>query len=139
MPLQSKRQLATLDALTTTPPPAPLPPSHALSRIVKAQGNNLYLVELPEPSSSPPLLVELASIFRGKAWLRRGGYVLVHVGACERENRIEGVIVNVVRDERAWRKMAYWPKEFSKREQVEDSDEEDSVVGKMPPNSDDEE
>lgn len=44
-----------------------------------------------------------------------------------------------MREEREWRKMKYWPAEFKKREAYGDSDEseEESRVGKMP--SDDEE
>jgi probable RNA-binding protein EIF1AD len=76
----------------------------------------------------------------------------------DRENKLDGEIVNVVRDEKAWRKMPYWyvtgcrevdvymmltlyyrPKEFAKKSTyVEDSDEEESTVGKMPPADSDE-
>jgi len=53
-----------------------------------------------------------------------------------RENKIQGEILNVVRDEREWRKEPYWPKEFPKVSSYPvDSDEEDSVVGKMPPSN----
>lgn len=66
-----------------------------------------------------------------------------------RENKLGGEIVNVVRDEKQWRKQAYWsvtcskegtqlthlrPSEFVKKPiYMEDSDEEESTVGKMPP------
>ena len=60
-----------------------------------------------------------------------------------RENKLAGEIVNVVREERAWRKMAYWPVEWEKREgfggEGEDESEEESNMGKMPPGSDEEE
>jgi len=67
--------------------------------------------------------------------MRNGGYVLIDTKeANARENKIEGEIQNVVRDEREWRKESYWPKEFPKISSYPaDSDEEDSVVGKMPP------
>jgi len=83
-------------------------------------------------------LAELSSIFRGTTWLRRGGYVVINTAAFEgRENKLNGEIVNVVRNEAAWRKMEYWPAEFKKSQFEEDKSEDDSVVGKMPPNSDD--
>jgi probable RNA-binding protein EIF1AD len=57
----------------------------------------------------------------------------------ERDNKLGGMIVGVVVDEKAWRKMSYWPKEFGLRtdeDEDEDDEEEDSNVGKMPPDSD---
>lgn len=79
----------------------------------------------------------------------------------DRENKLRGEIVNVVRDEKRWRKEKYWyvmlssfllvinqlweqllmwfrPKEFVKRPAAaslgddEDEDEEESRVGKIP-------
>lgn len=56
----------------------------------------------------------------------------------DRENKLRGEIVNVVRDEKRWRKEKYWPKEFVKQPAAaslgddEDEDEEESRVGKMP-------
>lgn len=55
--------------------------------------------------------------------------------ATDRENKLYGEIVNVVREEREWRKMAYWPVVFGKREGYGGSDseeEEESRMGKMP-------
>ena len=71
----------------------------------------------------------------------------------DRENKLSGEIVNVVRDEKQWRKQAYWsversfrcrpltdnprPAEFIKRSMYpEDSEDEESTVGKMPPAED---
>lgn len=84
------------------------------------------------------LLVELEARFRSTIWLKRGGYVLVDTETlADRENKIDGEIVNVVRDERAWRKAPFWPKDFVKKSTVvNDSDEEESTVGKMPPSED---
>ncbi|KAL0634385.1 hypothetical protein Q9L58_006706 [Maublancomyces gigas] len=136
----SRRALSAIDTLTSTPPPAPLPPSQTITRIVGSAGNNLYRVRTPPGDE---ILVELPPLFRGKVWLRRGGYVLVDVNAFgQRENKIGGEIVNVVRDERRWRRELYWPEEFGKVVEMEDSDDEsgeESTVGKMPPRSDDEE
>ncbi|KAF8250213.1 hypothetical protein K440DRAFT_619694 [Wilcoxina mikolae CBS 423.85] len=101
-----KRILSTLDSLTSLPPEAPIPSSQTIGRISQAQGKNLFTCVLP---SGDTILAELAPIFRGKAWLRRGGYVLIDTAAFEvRENKIGGQIVNVVRNEKDWRKMDYW-------------------------------
>lgn len=103
------------------------------------------------------MLVELEARFRNVIWIKRGGYVLIDTkGANVRQNKIDGEIVNVVRDERLWRKQKYWyvvplsavlrvlivcdrPKEFPKAPVYDDDDEEESTVGKMPPSSSDEE
>lgn len=102
----SRRALSAIDTLTTTPPTAPLPSTQIITRIITSAGNNLYRVLLP---SEKEILVELPTLFRGKVWLKRGGYVLVDTKAFEeRENKLGGEIVNVVRDERGWRKEPYW-------------------------------
>ncbi|KAI5795545.1 putative S1-like domain-containing protein [Geopyxis carbonaria] len=128
----SKRALTNLETLTTTPPPA-LEATQHIARISSLQGKSLFLVAL---ANEKTLLVELAPMFRGKTWLRRGGFVLVDTAALggREGNRLGGEIVNVVRDERQWRKMGYWPEEF--REVVvegESEGEEESRVGRMPP------
>ena len=121
----------------TLTPPDHLTTSQSLARVLTAKGQNLYEVELP---SSQVLLVELEAKFRSTIWLKRGGYVLVDHGTlADRANKIDGEIVNVVRDEKTWRKAAYWPKEFTKKPVATDSDEEESTVGKMPPSDDPEE
>jgi len=84
------------------------------------------------------LLVELEARFRSTIWLKRGGFVLVDTKTlADRDNKINGEIVNIVRDEKAWRKASFWPKEFVKKVTVtSDSDEEKSTAGKMPPSED---
>lgn len=123
----------------TTNPPAILPPNHRICRVRSAAGNNLYHLSLPDGT---PLLAELAQRFRSTIWIKRGGYVVVdtEVGQ-ERDNKIGGEIVNVVRDERGWGKMGWWPVEFGtgRRGYGDDSEEEESVVGKMPPSDEEEE
>jgi probable RNA-binding protein EIF1AD len=133
--------LATFDE--TLNPPATLPNHHTICRVVKAAGNNLFNVA---DAAGKTLLVELPAQFRSRFWIKRGGYVLVNMQAfAERENKLDGEIVNLVGEERIWRKMNYWPKEFEKRGVYEESDEEDededvqSNVGKMPPGRHDEE
>ena len=62
--------------------------------------------------------------------------------AAERENKLDGEIVNVVRNEKEWRKEKYWPKEFVQRisyADEDDSDEEESNVGRMPPSDSEDE
>ena len=59
----------------------------------------------------------------------------------ERDNKIQGEILNVVGDEKLWRKRSYWPKEFIKRPIVTSSDSDDeerSNVGQMPPSDEEE-
>ncbi|ERF72352.1 hypothetical protein EPUS_06108 [Endocarpon pusillum Z07020] len=118
---------------TLTPPPT-LPPTQQIARLIKAEGNNLYSVET---ASGAKLLVELQSRFRSSIWLKRGGFVLIDTDRKvfgERENKIDGEIVNVVREEKRWRKKGYWPEEFGGRrsEGGRSEDEGESRVGKMP-------
>ncbi|KAH6614145.1 hypothetical protein C7974DRAFT_321246 [Boeremia exigua] len=130
-----KRQvLATIEDTVT--PPDVLPAAHLLARIVKAEGKNLYSAELP---GGKTVLAELEPRFRSTVWIKRGSYVVVDTSAmAERDNKLDGVIVNIVRDEKAWRKSPYWPGEFVKKPAYEDSDDEASTVGKMPPTDSDE-
>lgn len=155
MPRPKRTVLATIDSTVT--PPDVLPPNHFLARITKAEGKNLYAAELAD---GKPVLAELEPRFRSTVWIKRGSYVVIDASAlADRENKLDGEIVNVVRDEKAWRKMGYWyeygyhrllwvhdadmvlyrPKEFAKKSTyVVDSDEEESTVGKMPPMESDE-
>ena len=58
----------------------------------------------------------------------------------ERDNKLDGEIVTVVREEREWRKQKYWPVEFAKKIFYDsDEDEEESNMGKMPPSDSEEE
>jgi len=42
-------------------------------------------------------------------WIKRRGYVLIDTKEADaRQNKLDGEIINVVRDERVWRKEAYW-------------------------------
>lgn len=53
----------------------------------------------------------------------------------ERENKIDGEIVNVVREEKRWRKRGYWPEEFEKKGAKggeSEGEDEESRVGRMP-------
>ena len=121
----------------TLNPPIALRDGQNIARIKGAIGKNLYNVELP---SSQILLVELEAKFRSTIWLRRGGYVLVDTNTlANRENKIDGEIVNVVRDEKRWSKAAYWPREFVKKTAHGESDEERSRVGEMPPSDSEDE
>ena len=100
-----KRQLLAT-AEETSNPPAILEPGQVIAQVVKGEGKNLYTVKLPDAKS---LLVELPSRFRSTIWMKRGGFVLVDTTAFEnRENKLAGQILNIVRDEKYWRKQAYW-------------------------------
>ena len=90
----------------TSNPPANLEPTQAIARVSKGEGKNLYSVELPSGTS---LLVELPARFRSAIWIKRGGFVLVDTTTFDdRKNKLDGEIVNVVREEKQWRKQAYW-------------------------------
>ncbi|KAF2467668.1 nucleic acid-binding protein [Lindgomyces ingoldianus] len=136
MPRPKRNLLATVED-TLTPLDA-LSEGQAIARVTKAAGNNLYSADLP---SGKPVLVELEAKFRSTIWIKRGSYVVIDMkGLADRDNKLDGEIVNVVRDEKQWRKMSYWPKEFAKKSAYPgDSDEEESTVGKMPPVESDEE
>lgn len=122
-------------AAETSNPPAELTSTQSIARVVKTAGNSLYTCTLP---GGKQILAELPSRFRNAIWIKNGGFVLVDTKDAEaRDNKLGGEIQNVVRDDREWRKQAYWPKEFPKVSSYPvDSDEEDSVVGKMPPADD---
>ena len=94
-------------AQETLSPPDSLVDSQAIARVQKAEGKNLYSVKAP--SSPKSLLVELHSRFRSQIWIKRGSYVLVDKSAFDdRENKLDGEIINIVRDEKEWRKQPYW-------------------------------
>ncbi|KAI1630904.1 hypothetical protein F4809DRAFT_226471 [Biscogniauxia mediterranea] len=114
----------------STTPPDQLTDTQSLARVIKAEGNSLYSCALPDQRI---VLAELATRFRNTIWIKRGGYVLVDlVSPKEQNNKVEGEIVNVVREEKEWRKQSYWPKEFAKFTYDSEEDEE-STVGRMPP------
>ncbi|KAI0423165.1 hypothetical protein F5X98DRAFT_5498 [Xylaria grammica] len=131
----------------STTPPSELTLSQSLARVIKAEGNSLYSCSLPNQQT---VLVELAARFRNTIWIKRSGYVLVDLTPPdEKRGKVEGEIVNVVREEKEWRKQNYWyirpnvtihagltqnsrPKEFAKTTYEDDEDGE-STIGKMPP------
>ncbi|KAL6862909.1 hypothetical protein ACO1O0_003152 [Amphichorda felina] len=126
--------LATAEEALT--PPDEIQPNQCVVRVVKPEGNNLYTCELP---SKKTLILELAQRFRNTIWVRRGGFVLADRYPEESEEaRAAGEIVNIVRDEKQWRKQPYWPKEFSRNAYESDSEDE-SNVGKMPPSDSEDE
>jgi probable RNA-binding protein EIF1AD len=139
MPSRPKRTVLA-DANAASSPPPTLEPNQLLAKVVKGEGNSLFAVTTP---SGQKLLVELPSSFRNTFWIKRGGFLLVDTAEfAGRDNKLGGLIVTVVMDEKRWRKMPYWPKEFAKRDLYEDSDDEDeeeSNMGKMPPSDDEEE
>jgi len=116
----------------TSTPPLTLTATQSIARVIKAEGNSLYSCSLPDQKK---ILVELPSRFRNTIWIKRGGYVLIDTREAEvRQNKLDGEIINVVRDEHRWRKESYWPKEFLRSSAYpEDSGDEESTVGKMPP------
>lgn len=128
-----KRQVHATAEETETPPTTLLV-NQLIARVKQAAGNNLYHLELP---SGEAVLAELPARFRSTIWIKRGSFVLIDTAAlADRENKLNGEIVNVVRNEKVWRKMPYWPSEFTKKSlYAEDSDDE----GPQMPPSDSEE
>ncbi|KAI1142463.1 nucleic acid-binding protein [Hypoxylon sp. FL0543] len=130
-----KRDIRAAAEESTTPPDQ-LTDTQSLAKVIKAEGNSLYTCSLPNQRT---VLVELAPRFRSTIWIKRGGYVLVELTPPkELKGKVEGEIVNVVRDEKEWRKQSYWPKEFP-RSIFEDDEDEESTVGRMPPSDSEDE
>jgi len=104
MPPPKRNLHATVE--NTLIPPDSLDEGQSIARIDRATGNSVYNVELP---GGKQVLAELGEKFRSKIFVKRGTYVVVDTNAfAERENKLAGEIVNVVRDEKQWRKMSYW-------------------------------
>jgi probable RNA-binding protein EIF1AD len=119
------------DASIASTPPATLPATHRIARVVRARGNNIFAVALP--GSTKEALAELAGNLRSTFWIRKGAFVVVDGAAlAARENKLVGEIVTVIMEVKRWRKMGYWPDEFREAE------EEGSEV-EMPPSEDEDE
>lgn len=90
-------------------PPDELTADQVVARVTKAEGNSLYTCTLPNTKT---VLVELAERFRNTIWIKRGGFVLIDRTPSEERtkanSKVDGEIINVVRDEKEWRKMPYW-------------------------------
>ena len=103
---RSKRALHAA-AQESENPPESLLDGQKIMRVLKPAGSNLYSVE--EPSKSGSLLVEMPSRLRSMMWVKRGSFVLVDSEAlASRQNKLAGEIVNVIRNEKEWRKQTYW-------------------------------
>ena len=129
-----KRDIQAVAEETVTPPDA-LSSCQAIARVKQGAGNNLYQLELP---TGKTLLAELPARFRSTIWIKRGSFVCVDTSTlADRDNKLGGEIMNVVRDERMWRKMSYWPAEFAAKKSSYDEGAEDE--GPQMPPSDSEE
>ena len=101
----SRRKLLAIEQETLTPPDH-LAHGHRIARVLRPTGNNVYSVEL---NNNATVLVELPPRFRSTFWIKRGSYVVIDTTALQnRENKLAGEIVNVIRDEKAWLKAEYW-------------------------------
>jgi probable RNA-binding protein EIF1AD len=131
----NRHKMRDAASIASTPPDT-LSPGQLIACVLKAEGKDLYTVETPESSQ---MLVELQDRFRRVIFVRNRGYVLIDTTteASARENKIDGEIVSVIMNEQEWRKQPYWPTVFKERAVEEDSDEEDNVVGQMPPSDED--
>ncbi|KAK7734222.1 hypothetical protein SLS53_007870 [Cytospora paraplurivora] len=121
----------------STSPPDELTEYQTVARVGKPEGNNLYSCELPNRKT---VTVELAQRFRNTIWIKRRGFVVVDLTPDEERSKanskVQGEIINVIRDEKEWRKMPYWPKEFPKNTY---DDEDDNSRDLPPTDSEDEE
>lgn len=130
-----KRNIHAVASETQTPPPT-LEPNHAIARVKQAAGNNLYHLTLP---GGEACLAELPARFRNTIWIKRGSYVVVDTAAlANRDNKLTGEIVNIVREEKVWRKMPYWPQEFGARGSAAAYGDESEDEGPQMPPSDSE-
>jgi len=136
MPRPKRDILAAAQAAVE--PPETLPEYHFIARIIKAQGGSLFRVALPDGKE---LLVELAIKLRNTFWLKRNNFVVVDGDAlADRDNKLGGEICTVILEDKEWRKMSWWPKEFVKSNAYQaESDDEESNVGKLPPSYSDDE
>jgi probable RNA-binding protein EIF1AD len=103
-----KRAAVFAAAQESTTPPDELTDTQFVARVIKAEGNSLYTCELP---NGKPAVFELEPKFRNTIFIRRGGYVLVDLESAEerlKTSKTMGEIINIVRDEKAWRKLPYW-------------------------------
>lgn len=135
MPRPKRLDQATIQDSFT--PPSSLDAGQHIARVDRAAGNNLYNVELPPDQAQEAILVEMPAKFRSTMWLKRGGFVLVELKEGregERDNKIAGEIINVVGDEKAWRKMPWWPSAFPKKRDTEEDDDD-----MMPPSEESDE
>lgn len=101
MPKPKRHLHATVQE--TASPPDTLTPTQSIARIEKAEGNSLYTCRLANDTS---ILVSLPARFRNVIWLKRGGFVLVDLEVAE--GKVAGEIVNVVREEKEWKRMTWW-------------------------------
>ncbi|KAI1092704.1 nucleic acid-binding protein [Rostrohypoxylon terebratum] len=132
-PRPKRNMRAAADEALT--PPDQLTETQFLAKVIKAEGNSLYACTLPNQQT---VIVELATRFRNTVWIRRGGFVLVDMNASkDEEGRAEGEIINIVGDEKLWRRQSYWPKEFPRT--INGGSREDSIAGKMPPSDSEDE
>ena len=129
-----KRDIQVVAEETVTPPES-LSSSQTIARVKQASGNNLYQLELP---SSKVVLGELPARFRSTIWIKRGSFVLVDTAALAgRDNKLGGEIINVIRDEKSWRKRSYWPTEFPAK--ISYADDSDENGPEMPPSDSEDE
>lgn len=135
MPKPKRNILAVVEA--TISPPDSLESHEQIARVKQGAGNHLYHLTL---ANGREVLAELPSRFRSTIWLRRGSYVLLDQSALsDRDNKLGGMITNLVGDYKAWRKMPYWPAEFQQKSLIGDGDSsDDDGYPRMPEDSEDE-
>jgi probable RNA-binding protein EIF1AD len=99
-----QRVYAVFDEAST--PPNALTSTQTIARVIKPGGNGCYVCALPDKQT---ILAELPSRFNSTVWFKPGNYVVVDTkDAMLKGSKIGGEILNIVRDEHAWRKESYW-------------------------------
>lgn len=104
MPQPRRKILATAEGTLT--PPDELSDTQQIVRAIKATGNNIYKIQRADGEE---MLAELPARFRSTFWIKRGSYLVIDTkDQEERDNKIGAEIVNLVMDEKAWRKAPFW-------------------------------
>ena len=92
--------------------------TQSMARVQQAAVTNLYQLELATGG------VVLAGL---SARLRPTIRMYDHAALADRFNKLYGEIVNVVRGEKAWRTMPYWPPKLSDKRATYEDDSDDEV------------
>ncbi|EPY49433.1 translation initiation factor eIF1A-like protein [Schizosaccharomyces cryophilus OY26] len=93
-------------------PPESLDKDQVVAKVLQLRGSALFTVC---EANGRELLVEMPAKYRNKAWIKRGGYVVIDKSEfTDQNNKIDGSIAYVVQNPlKIWEKQPYWPKEFT--------------------------
>lgn len=91
-------------------------------RVVSSKGNNLHEVEA---ENSENFLVTMPTKFRKNVWIKRGNFVLVEPIPEGDKVKAEIVRILTVDHQKEFEKHGVWPKQFTKKRELEASDSDD--------------